>query len=116
MTGFACQSVVFAYDDEQQRKRWSNFPLSRRELEKVQQIMDADENLKSTEGNGRGGGRGGGPGGRGGGGGLMFVKDLYFISIPGTPSEKNPWMLQWGGHHLALNITIDGTQGFLRLL
>src|SRR5208282_3089957 len=77
------QSVLFAYDDEQQRKRWSNFPtgfvprggvslkdmtpaqrsaamalvssaLSPRGLEKVQQIMDADEVLKSTEGNGRG--------------------------------------------------------------
>ena len=37
----------------------------------------------------------------------MFGKDLYYISILGTPSEKNPWMLQFGGHHLALNITID---------
>jgi len=179
------QSVLFAFDDEQQRKRWSNFPisivpragisfkemnaaqgsaamalvssaLSPRGLEKVQQIMQGDEVLKTTEGNGPGGrGRGGpppgrgpggpppgrgpggpptgrGPGGpptgdgdgrrgpRGGngpppgnGGGLLFGKDLYFISILGTPSEKNPWMLQFGGHHLALNITIDGERGIL---
>jgi hypothetical protein len=146
------QNVSFAFDDEQQRKRWSNFPisivpraglsmgeltqaqrsaamallssaLSPRGLEKVQQIMDGDEVLKATD-SGRGGGppqgrNGGGPpqgrgGGRGGpGGGLPFGKDLYYISILGTPSEKNPWMLQFGGHHLALNITISGEQGIL---
>lgn len=43
----------------------------------------------------------------------MFGKDLYYISILGTPSEKNPWLLQFGGHHLALNITIVGARGIL---
>jgi hypothetical protein len=43
----------------------------------------------------------------------MFGKDLYYISILGTPSEKDPWMLQFGGHHLALNITIAGEHGVL---
>ena len=43
----------------------------------------------------------------------MFGKDLYFFSILGTPSEKTPWMLQFGGHHLALNITIAGDRGVL---
>jgi hypothetical protein len=43
----------------------------------------------------------------------MFGKDIYYISILGTPSEKNPWMLQFGGHHLALNITIAGERGIL---
>jgi hypothetical protein len=162
------KSVLFAFDDEQQRQRWSNFPisivpraglsmgelspaqraaamsvvsaaLSQRGFEKVQQIMDADEVLKTTEGNQQGRGPGGppqgrGPGGpppgrgpdnrppgnggrgrgRGGpGGGLMFGKDLYYISILGTPSEKTPWILQFGGHHLALNITIVGERGIL---
>jgi hypothetical protein len=142
------QSVVFAFDDEEQRKRWSNFPtgfvprggislkdmthpqreaamslvslaLSARGFEKVQQIMEADETLKTSEGKGRGGGgpppgrgRGGPPPGRGGGN-QMFGKDLYYISILGTPSEKNPWMLQFGGHHLALNITVVGERGIL---
>ena len=119
------KSVLFAFDDEEQRARWSNFPirmvprsgvhlgqltpaqrsaalalvssvLSRRGYEKVQEIMDGDEVLKT---NGRGN--------------PMFGKDLYFISILGTPSLKSPWMLQFGGHHLALNITIDGEQGIL---
>ena len=43
----------------------------------------------------------------------MFGKDLYYISILGKPSEKDPWMIQFGGHHLALNITIAGERGIL---
>ena len=119
------KSVLFAYDDEEQRTRWSNFPirvvrraginlgemsaaqraaafallsatLSRAGFQKVQEIMDADEALKTNERNNS-----------------MFGKDLFFISILGTPSEKSPWMLQFGGHHLALNITIAGERGVL---
>ena len=118
-------AVSFAFDDEAQRKRWSNFPtgfvrrgglslkdlntaqrsaalalvssaLSQRGFEKVQQIMAADEVLKNREGNNP-----------------MFGGDLYYISILGMPSEKSPWMLQFGGHHLALNITIAGERGVL---
>lgn len=48
-----------------------------------------------------------------GDGGAMFGKDLYYISILGKPSEKDPWMLQFGGHHLALNITVAGERGVL---
>ena len=147
------QSVTFAFDDQQQRQRWSNLPttmvpraginlgamtaaqrtgamallssaLSARGFEKVQQIMDGDEQLKGTDGSrgnggppagrkGGGGPPGGGPPGGRGGGGAMFGKDLYYISILGTPSEKTPWILQFGGHHLALNITIAGDQGIL---
>jgi hypothetical protein len=70
--------------------------LSRRGFEKVQQIVEGDEVLKSNERNNP-----------------MFGKDLFFISILGTPSEKDPWMLQFGGHHLALNITIAGASGIL---
>jgi len=32
----------------------------------------------------------------------------YFLSILGTPSEKKPWMLQIGGHHVAYNLTFNG--------
>ena len=154
------QTVLFAFDDEQQRARWSNFPtgfiprggislkdmnpaqraaamalvaaaLSPKGFEKVQQIMEGDEVLRKTD-NGPGGppgppggnrgnrpppGANGPPPGGGNrppmGGGQMFGKDLYYISILGTPSEKTPWMLQFGGHHLALNITIAGERGIL---
>jgi hypothetical protein len=43
----------------------------------------------------------------------MFGKDLYYISFLGTPSMTAPWMLQFGGHHLALNITIAGSRGVM---
>ena len=119
------QRAVFAFDDEKQRAQWSNLPitivprsgikfaemtpaqrtaamnllstvLSKRGFEKVQQIVNADELLRVNERSN-----------------AMFGKDLYFFSFLGTPSEKTPWMLQFGGHHLGLNITVVGTQGVL---
>jgi Protein of unknown function (DUF3500) len=119
------QSVLFPFDDQKQRANWSNLPvtfvpragislkdmnaaqrsaalalvssaLSQRGFEKVQQIIEGDEVLKLKEGNNP-----------------MFGKDLYYISILGKPSEKDPWMLQFGGHHLALNIIISGERGVL---
>src|ERR1700682_3761435 len=118
-------SVLFSFDDEKQRARWSNLPttmvrraglsmgelsaaqrsaalalvssaLSRRGFEKVQQIVEGDEVLKTNSKNSP-----------------MFGKDLFYISILGTPSEKDAWMLQFGGHHLAVNITIAGASGVL---
>jgi hypothetical protein len=43
----------------------------------------------------------------------MFGSDLYYISFLGKPSTTQPWMLQFGGHHLALNITIAGNRGVM---
>ena len=65
-----------------------------------------------------GGGPGGGPSGGPGGrppfhSGDMFGRDLYYISFLGKPSLTAPWMLQFGGHHLALNITIKGDSGVM---
>ena len=37
----------------------------------------------------------------------------YTIGIFGSPSIAAPWMLQYGGHHLALNITIAGDHGVI---
>jgi hypothetical protein len=37
-----------------------------------------------------------------------FGRDEYFISFLGKPSATAPWMIQFGGHHLALNLTIAG--------
>lgn len=164
------QDVLFAFDDEKQRTRWSNFPiamvpragislkdmnadqrsavmallasvLSERGLEKVQQIMEGDEVNKTTDtgphGFGNGGPRGnrapgsnsGPPPGMGNGGppsgssgrrppfgdGPIFGRDLYYISFLGKPSEKNPWILQFGGHHLALKSPLLENAGFSRL-
>ena len=111
--------------NSEQKTRWSNFPvgmvprngvrwgdlspaqreaalkllataLSKQGLQKVQEIMEGDEVLK-TSGSG-----GGGPGG------LSFSRDEYYLALLGTPSLAEPWMIQFGGHHLAINVTIVG--------
>jgi hypothetical protein len=39
--------------------------------------------------------------------------DTYTIGIFGKPSATNAWMLQFGGHHLALNVVIAGARGVI---
>jgi hypothetical protein len=118
--------VVFDFKDDAQRKRWSNLPeptfqraglrtgdltppqraaalavlaaaLSPQGYEKVFQIVEADEALKKIENNRR----------------PTLGHDNYYISFLGQPSTTEPWMIQFGGHHLALNITLAGEQGTL---
>jgi len=118
--------VLFEFNDAAQRTKWSNLPttmvpraglkmgdlsgpqrkaamdllaatLSKRGYEKVLAIVEGDEALKIASG----------------GRGAMFGRDLFYISILGKPSVKDPWMLQFGGHHLALNITMVGLDGIL---
>ena len=38
-----------------------------------------------------------------------YGSSLYSIAILGAPSTTTPWMLQIAGHHLAYNITYNGT-------
>jgi hypothetical protein len=119
--------VVFDFKDEEQRKRWSNLPtamvkrgglrmgdltksqhdavlaalaaaLSPQGYEKVLQIVEGDEVLRNADS---------------GGGRSMFGHDEYYVSFLGQPSTTEPWMIQFGGHHLALNITLVGAQGTL---
>ena len=78
---------------------------------KVVDIMNADEVLKENRG-GQTGARAGAPG-RGGRGGAAFGKDEYYIAFLGTPSTSAPWMLQFGGHHLAINVTMVGRDNVL---
>jgi hypothetical protein len=80
--------------------------LSRDGYQKVMNVMEGDEVLRQN-GGGRGQGRPGGPGGRGG---PAFGRDQYYLAFVGTPSNAQPWMLQYGGHHLAINLTIGGSQ------
>jgi hypothetical protein len=118
--------VIFDFNDAAQRVRWSNLPvsmaehrglrlgdlsarqrnaitnllstvLSRMGYEKVAGIVEADETLKNPS-------RGRGP---------AFGRDEYFISFMGKPSATEPWMIQFGGHHLGLNLTVAGEQGVL---
>jgi len=118
--------VNFEFNDAAQRKRWSNLPvnmaehrglrmgdlkpaqraaaekllatvLSKMGYEKVIGIVESDEVLRKQAASGA----------------PPFGRDEYFISFLGKPSATEPWMIQFGGHHLALNITIAGEQGVL---
>src|SRR5467141_2267529 len=82
--------------------------LSREGYKKVTDIMNGDEVLRNA-GGGRTGGRQGGAGGAGGrGSGVRFGLDEYYIALLGAPSATAPWMIQFGGHHLAINVTVVG--------
>lgn len=98
--------------------------LSKEGYKKVREIMEGDEVLRTS-----GIGPDGGPMGQGGGnrppqvppgggpgrlpGGLVFSRDEYFIAVIGTPSLTDPWMVQFGGHHLAINLTIAGKSAIM---
>ena len=118
------KKVVYDFKNDEQRRRWSNLPtsfvrrgglrmgdltqpqraaamavvaaaLSSQGYQKVTEIVEGDEMLKRNAG--------GGPGGP-----SMFGRDEYYISFLGRPSPTNPWMIQFGGHHLGINITLAG--------
>jgi hypothetical protein len=124
--------VVFDFKDDAQRKRWSNFPspffkraglrlgdltkpqrdaamavlaaaLSPEGYKKVARIVAADEVLRQTDGGAK----------NGPGGGVWFGRDYYYLAFLGQPSPTQPWMIQFGGHHLGLNITLAGEHGTL---
>ena len=42
-----------------------------------------------------------------------FGRAEYYIAILGTPSAMQPWMIQFGGHHLGLNLTFAGKENIL---
>lgn len=119
--------VMFAFDDDAQRARWSNLPvtmaerrglrmgdlnqsqrdaamkmveaaLSKMGYEKVEGIVEGDEVLHQQSG---------------GNNSAMFGRDQFYVSLMGKPSSTEPWMIQFGGHHLALNITIVGKENIL---
>lgn len=41
---------------------------------------------------------------------LQWAPENYWLSFFGTPSADTPWAWQFGGHHLGLNISIDGNR------
>jgi hypothetical protein len=80
--------------------------LSREGYQKITDIMNGDEVLKNA-GGGATGGR------QGGTGGIRFGRDEYYIALLGTPSSGTPWLIQFGGHHLAINVTVVREQSVL---
>jgi hypothetical protein len=116
-------SVVYPANDPTQRVRWSNLPtgiyqrnglkigsmtaaqtnalyamlravLSPEGYQKVIGIVEADEVLRTQTS----------------GGNLIFGRAEYYVSFVGTPSLTDKYLLQFGGHHLAINVTIKGAQ------
>jgi len=79
---------------------------------KVTEIMRGDEVLRVGNGGAQpaGGGGRGNPGRGGRAGGPAFGQDEYYLAFVGTPSASMPWILQFGGHHLAINLTLVGSQ------
>jgi Protein of unknown function (DUF3500) len=114
-------TVIFPANDTAQRAKWSNFPtgiyqrnglkigsmttvqinalwamlavvFSPEGFQKVANTVQADEVLRT----------------QGGGGNLIFGTSEYYVSFVGTPSLTSKYLLQFGGHHLAVNATIKG--------
>jgi len=69
--------------------------LSAKGYQKVQDIMGSDQALTDAGTN------------------FASGKAVYTIAIFGEPSEIAPWMVQFGGHHLGLNLVIDGPHGVM---
>lgn len=44
---------------------------------------------------------------------IRFGRAEYYVSILGKPSTTDPWMMQFGGHHLAINVTLAGRENVL---
>jgi hypothetical protein len=74
--------------------------LSRDGYTKAMQIVDADQQLETGRG-------------RGGTAAPRFGRGLFYVAILGTPSLTDRWMIQFGGHHLAINVTLAGRENVL---
>ncbi|MBI3410646.1 MAG: DUF3500 domain-containing protein [Planctomycetes bacterium] len=64
--------------------------LSKQGFQKVTDIMNADDQLVGKDNK------------------MRFGTDNFYLALFGKPSETQPWMLQFGGHHLGINVTIVG--------
>lgn len=70
--------------------------LSKEGYQKVVDVMNADDQLVKDKANK-----------------MRFGTENFYIAIFGTPSATKPWMLQFGGHHLGINVTIVGKDAVL---
>jgi hypothetical protein len=127
-------AVQFGFDDAAQRVNWSNFPLggpgadrkgvkwgdmddaqhaaliellgtvlSPEGLTMVQEQVAADDAVAAADAKEKAGQASDSsrpP--------VSFGSAFYFVSFVGEPSATAPWMLQFGGHHLAINATVAG--------
>ncbi len=116
------EKVMYSFTDDRQRENWSNLPvamvprgglrwgdlsdkqreavmgllkatLSENGVQQVVDNMNGDEYLKQNATRE-----------------TSFGSDEYFISLLGEPSVSSAWMYQFGGHHLAINVTVVGEE------
>jgi hypothetical protein len=64
--------------------------LSKQGYQKIIDIVNADDQLVTKENK------------------QKFGMEFMYLAIFGKPSMTEPWMLQFGGHHLGLNVTVVG--------
>ena len=76
--------------------------LSRDGFQKVMAIVDADEVLEIKSAPTRQASQR-----------MRFGRAEFYLGILGKPSTTDPWMIQFGGHHLAINVTLVGQQNVL---
>jgi hypothetical protein len=76
--------------------------LSREGYQKAMEVVDADQVLEVRSAPTR---KPGAP--------IRFGRAFYYVSILGKPSTADTWMLQFGGHHLAINVTFAGRDNVL---
>ena len=72
--------------------------LSEEGFAKVTQIVRADEMLAQTSSRAERFG---------------WTEDNFWFAVYGAPSATETWAWQFGGHHLAVNVTVDGDRMFL---
>ncbi len=112
------QAATYAFSDNVQRSNWSNFPegmiprgglklgkmsaeqrelldallaeiLSERGVRNVEYQLAAEDGLPGVPF-------------------LRYGSQHFYVAFLGEPSVSQPWMFQFGGHHLAFNVTIYG--------
>jgi hypothetical protein len=76
--------------------------LSKPGYQKVMEIVDADETLERSA-----------AATRAATSRIRFGRGEYYVAVLGTPSLTDPWMIQFGGHHLAINVTLAGQHSVL---
>jgi len=70
--------------------------LSKEGYQKAIDIMNADDQLVKGKDNK-----------------MQFGTENFYLAVFGKPSATKPWMLQFGGHHLGINVTIVGKDAVL---
>lgn len=124
-------TVLYDFGDGVKKTGWSNFPvqvvkrngiafgdltdkqkaaalavmeaaLSDQGYEELLEIRKSDNFLNALQKSGNA------KGGRGGGMSVSFGEDLNYLAFFGEPGKAEQFMIQYGGHHAAYNITYAG--------